>query len=130
MAGSGRHEGHLPVAAVLFSQRGAETIFAIPWADWYASGGETGEEPPAAARRQMELYDELLATTDPAEQASAMAEILEIAREEFWVLGINLQPQEFGVANNRLRNVPDEMPNSWLYPTPAPTNPEQYYIDV
>ena len=44
-------------------------------------------------------------------------------------MGINLQPEEFGVASNALRNVPESMPNSWLYPTPAPTNPEQYFFE-
>ncbi|WP_211659212.1 ABC transporter substrate-binding protein [Phytoactinopolyspora halophila] len=103
--------------------------YAVTWTRWYQSGGESGEEPPDAMRRQFELYDQIKATTDPEEQASAMAEILRIAREEFWVMGINLQPDEYGVAAATLRNIPESMPNSWTYPTPAPTNPEQYFFD-
>lgn len=108
---------------------GGNAAYATSWTQWYQSDGESGEEPPEPMRRQMELYDtQVQATTDPDEQGEAMAEILEIARAEFWVMGINLQPDEYGVAGNRLRNLPRSMPNAWDYPTPAPTNPEQYFL--
>ncbi|NDL59740.1 ABC transporter substrate-binding protein [Phytoactinopolyspora mesophila] len=103
--------------------------YAFTWTEWYTSGGESGEEPPEPVRRQFELYDQVKATTDADEQATAMTEILQIAKEEFWVMGINLQPEEYGVVSAALRNVPDAMPNAWDYPTPAPTNPEQYFFD-
>nr|WP_246210952.1 ABC transporter substrate-binding protein [Phytoactinopolyspora alkaliphila] len=103
--------------------------YATTWTEWYLSDGESGEEPPEPMRRQFELYDQVKATTDAQKQAAAMTEILDIAREEFWVMGINLQPPEYGVVSEALRNVPDSMPNAWDYPSPAPTNPEQYFFD-
>ncbi|SFH04692.1 peptide/nickel transport system substrate-binding protein [Actinopolymorpha cephalotaxi] len=104
------------------------TYFGRAWWDWYLSGGKNGEEPPEPTKRQLTLFDQLKGTADPGRRTSLMKQILAIAREEFYTIGINLQPEEYATVNNRLRNVPDTMPNSWVYPTPGPTNPEQYFI--
>ncbi|MEQ7127132.1 ABC transporter substrate-binding protein [Actinopolymorpha sp. B11F2] len=112
---------YLPVSA-------GATYFGRAWWDWYLSGGENGEEPPAATKRQLELWDQLRAEADGGKRTSLMKEILAITRDEFYTIGINLQPEEYATVANRVRNVPDEMPNSWVYPSPGPTNPEQYFI--
>jgi ABC-type transport system substrate-binding protein len=104
-----------------------ESNHAIPWAEWYISRGQSGQEPPEAAKRQMELYDELHATINEDEQAKIMAEILDIAQEEFYVIGTSLPPESYGVVKNNFHNVP-EMYDAALYPQPGPTNPEQYFI--
>jgi len=60
-----------------------ESGFAVAWAYWYTKDPR-GEEPNSeAAKRQMELFDQLKATADEAEQEALMREILEIAEEEF-----------------------------------------------
>ncbi|MEQ4209146.1 ABC transporter substrate-binding protein [Actinopolymorpha sp. B9G3] len=112
---------YLPVSA-------GATYFGRAWWDWYLSGGENGEEPPAATKRQLELWDQLRAEADGGKRTSLMKEILAITRDEFYTIGINLQPEEYATVANRVRNVPEEMPNSWVYPSPGPTNPEQYFI--
>ena len=77
----------------------------------------------------MELYDQLKATADPEEQAALMEEILQIAADEFWGLGINLTPPGYTIRRNNFMNTPESYPNAWLYPHPGPTNTFQYYID-
>jgi ABC-type transport system substrate-binding protein len=104
-----------------------ESNFALPWAEWYYSRGESGEEPPEAAKRQMELYDELRATFNEDERARIMGEILDISQEEFYVIGTSLPPESYGIVKNNFHNVP-EMYDAALYPQPGPTNPEQYFI--
>lgn len=86
------------------------------------------EEPPAIVQKQMDLYGELQASGDPEEQVRLMNEILEIAADEFWTMGIAWQGPGYGVKKTNFHNVPASMPASWIYPTPGPTNPEQYYI--
>jgi peptide/nickel transport system substrate-binding protein len=76
----------------------------------------------------MELYDQIKATGDTAEQEALMKEILQIAADEFYALGISLPAPGYGIVKNNFKNVPPSFPNAWLYPHPAPTNPEQYYI--
>jgi peptide/nickel transport system substrate-binding protein len=104
-----------------------ESIYAIPWADWYNSGGAEGMEPPAAAQKQMELYDDVLTTVDLDAQNALMQEILAIAQEEFWVMGTYRTPPGYSVCKNKFKNVPDEYWGSWLYPNPGPFNPCQFY---
>jgi peptide/nickel transport system substrate-binding protein len=104
-----------------------ESMFAIPWAQWWR-GVPDAPEPPESARRQMDLYDTLRGTADPAEQVRLMEEILEIAADEFYAFGIALPPTGFGIASNRLGNTPGAMPDAWLWPTPGPANPEQFFV--
>lgn len=104
-----------------------ESLYAVAWSNWF-TGMPNAEEPPEAAKRQMELYEQIRATGDGDEQIRLMTEILEIAADEFYAFGITLPPTEFGIATNRMRNTPDWMYGAWLWPTPAPANPEQFFI--
>lgn len=107
---------------------GGNSYFAPSWVSWNASGGSDGEAPSEAAIRQMSLYDEMRRTPAAAEQDELMTEILRIARDEFYVIGISLTPPGYGIARTDFRNVVDPMPDAWLYPSPAATYPEQYFI--
>ncbi|MEQ7128484.1 ABC transporter substrate-binding protein [Actinopolymorpha sp. B11F2] len=106
-----------------------ESNFAIPWATWFTSNGESGLRPPATTRRQMELHRELRQTPDEGGRAELMTQILTMAREEFYVIGTILEEEGYGIVSDRMHNVPKSMPESHLYNTPGPTNPEQYYIE-
>ncbi|GAA3743961.1 ABC transporter substrate-binding protein [Salinactinospora qingdaonensis] len=108
-----------------------ESNFAIPWAEWYVSDGESelSQRPPEAPRRQMELYDELLASPDPQRQNELMSQILDIAQEQFYVMGISLSPPSYGIVANNFHNVPESMYAAAVYNNPGPTNPEQYFIE-
>lgn len=106
------------------------SMFAPRWQAWFNNpGSELAEEPPPGPRRQMELYNQLRSTGDLAKQRELMAEILEIAADEFYVIGISTQAPGYGIVKNNMRNVPESMPSSWIYPNPAPTNPQQYFFE-
>ncbi len=112
----------------------AESTFAQAWVTWYTNPTGEGaltppEEPPDVVKQQMELYDQIKATGDLDRQNELMREIIEIAKDQFYVIGISSSPPGYGVVKNNFKNVPMSMPGSWQYPTPAPTNPEQYWID-
>lgn len=105
-----------------------ESNFAQAWQYWYNNPGDgRAEEPVEAAKKQMELYDQLKATGDTAEQEALMAEILQIAADEFWVMGISLPANGYGIVKNDMHNVPASFPAAWLYPHPGPTNVFMYY---
>src|SRR5690606_27138896 len=108
---------------------GVESINYAPlWKDWFESGGESGEEPPELVRQQMELYQQVRQTVDVAARTELMKEVLALGKEYFYHIGISLAPDLYGVAKNNFRNLPKEMPASFIYPTPGPSNPEQYFI--
>ncbi|WP_129669405.1 ABC transporter substrate-binding protein [Phytoactinopolyspora endophytica] len=101
--------------------------YAQLWAEWHQTGGESGDEPPEPTQRQLDLYGQLHEEPDAGEQQRLMEEILQIAADEFYHIGV-LQPIDgYGIVKSEFRNVPESMPESFRVRTPALTNPEQYF---
>ncbi len=107
-----------------------ESRWGFGWAQWYDGGTHPASVEPTneGLLRQFELYDQLLGTTDAENQKAIVKEILDIAKEEFWVMGITTPIPSYGIAKNNVGNVPDSIPLSWEYPTQAPTNPFTYFF--
>ena len=102
--------------------------WAVDWARWYNNpNDELAEEPPESVKRQLELLDVVKTTGDQDRQMEAMKEALEIAKDDFRLIGTILRPAGYQIVRNDFHNVPEVIPGSWAYPTPAPTNPEQYF---
>ncbi|GAA5012053.1 ABC transporter substrate-binding protein [Actinopolymorpha pittospori] len=106
---------------------GAGSRFAVPWGEWYESRGRAGERPPARVREQLALYDEAQQTVDLKEQKRLFMEVLRISKEQFYAIGTSLAPRTFGVATDRLHNVPKNIVR--LYPNPGATNLPQFFIE-
>ncbi|NED98888.1 ABC transporter substrate-binding protein [Phytoactinopolyspora halotolerans] len=102
--------------------------FGVGWSQWYQGVPDAGE-PPEPVRRQFELWDQVVATFDPGTQEELFGQILDIAAEGFYQIGIATPRPEFAVVKNSMRNVPDEMPSGSPYPNPAPYNPEHFFKD-
>jgi peptide/nickel transport system substrate-binding protein len=111
----------------------AYSFFGKGWYYWWkppTSGGSEPVEPPEPVKQQFALYDQVSETTDEAEQARLLGEILKIAETEFFNIGIGLPAVVYGVRKNNLKNVPDSMPEAAVYPTPGPTNTCQYFLEM
>jgi peptide/nickel transport system substrate-binding protein len=105
-----------------------ESLYAVPWAAWFNNPKDKAAvEPPPAAKRQMQLYRQLTATADPDEQKALMNQILQIAQDEFWAIGTVLSTPSSGIVKNNFHNHPKAMLSSWLWPTPGPSDPVQYW---
>jgi peptide/nickel transport system substrate-binding protein len=105
-----------------------ESAHGVLWARWYDSDGADGEEPPESVKKGFALYDRLLATPEKKGQYDMMRRILDIAAEDFLVMGLNLSPRGYGIVANDFHNVPGSIYDAALYNNPAPTNPEQYFV--
>jgi peptide/nickel transport system substrate-binding protein len=108
-----------------------ESNYAEAWFTWYNPGGNpqtAPEEPPEAVKRQMDLYTQVKATGDEQKQQELMKQLLQISVDQFYTIGISLPATGWGLVKNNFHNVPKSMPDAWLYPTPAPSQPEQYFI--
>ena len=105
-----------------------ESLFAVPWGNWFASGGKSGEEPPAEVRKQMEIYREITKYADPAKQVELMKQLLEIAADQFYCIGVSTPGPLYSAVKNNLHNVYPR-PFAWTYPSPVASNTEQYYFD-
>lgn len=109
----------------------AESAQSIAWAYWFYDPTNTeAAEPPAAEKKQQELYNSILTATSSEERTALMTQILEIAADEFRTLGVTLPPPGYGVVNAKMRNVPENQPYAWIYPNPGPADLSQlYYVD-
>ncbi len=106
------------------------SMYAKAWAFWYNDPeDELAEEPPTEVKQAMEIYRSIGLTGDDEEQVKLMMQVLDIAAEEFYAIGTVLEPNAYGIVTNRMRNVPKVVPNSWIYPTPGPYNPEQFWAE-
>ncbi|GAA5018253.1 ABC transporter substrate-binding protein [Actinopolymorpha pittospori] len=106
----------------------SESNYAIPWATWFLSRGRNGERPPAPAQRQMELYWQLLSEPEENARKELFEQILQIAKEEFYVIGTVLPLSVYGVKTTNFHNAPEPMILSYLHPDPGPDRPEQFFI--
>ena len=76
----------------------------------------------------MEIYDQIKTTPDLDKQRELFAEILRISAEEFYCIGTVLIASRYTIAQNKVRNIPEPIPEGSLYPDPAPIGPELLYI--
>lgn len=102
--------------------------YAIPWTQWYVSGGRDGQEPPESQKRRMKLFDDARATPDLARRGAIVKEMFDLAADAFETIGICLAVNSFGIAKNNLRNVPLKMPQAWSWPNPGPALPQQFFF--
>jgi len=104
--------------------------YAPAWAYWRNDpSNPLAEEPPPEVQAQIDLYAALQATSNEDEQNEFMTQILEIAAEQFYAIGVTLPGDGYGIVRDEFFNVPPVMPFSGpVYPNPAPTNPSQFYI--
>ena len=118
------------LAPTWYFPSGEGAYYAMAWGLWNQDPDDpVAEEPPAYVKRQTELYEQVKSTADSLEQISLMAELIGIAKEQFYTIGTVLQPSRAGIVKNNFHNVPTSMPQTWFYQDPGPTNPEQYFIE-
>lgn len=105
-----------------------ESSFAQGWAQHFMKSGSTiAETPPPVVQKQMDLYEEMIATADKEKQQEIFGEILDIAAEQFYVIGTVLPADGYIVANKNLGNVPEGQVYTWVYPQPGPMETSQLY---
>ncbi|MFC7621258.1 ABC transporter substrate-binding protein [Microlunatus sp. GCM10028923] len=106
----------------------SQSFWATPWAEYFSSAGAAGEKPIAEVLKQMELYWELEKTPDQKGREDLYRQIVAIAKEQFWVIGIASAPAPYVVISNRLKNVQTPVPDTPVYYTPAHANPPTWFL--
>ncbi|MGQ9629446.1 MAG: ABC transporter substrate-binding protein [bacterium] len=108
---------------------GYGAAWAPLWTLWYTSGGKSGEEPPPEVKRIFELWDRITVTPDDEERNRLFKEIINIHKENLWVIGMVGEAPRSGVIKNNFRNVKENAPYGGIVPTPGCTSyPEQFFI--
>ena len=104
-----------------------ESIYGEAWQYWFNDPNDArGEEPPAATKQQMDLYNQLKATPDQEGQNKLMSQILDIAADQFYTIGISLTPDGYGIVKNNMHNVPAQHPGV----VPVPESCADQYLHL
>jgi peptide/nickel transport system substrate-binding protein len=112
-----------------FPQNTGNSFWAKAWAYYYNDPKNAlAEEPPADVKKQMELYDQIRATSDDKKQQDLLKQILDIQAELFPTIGIAIDGNFYGISLDKLKNTPKVLASSWDFPTPAPVNPCTWYF--
>jgi peptide/nickel transport system substrate-binding protein len=105
-----------------------ESNWAVAWRNWYNKTEQNAEEPPADVLALVEKYDEALLAPSYEAQVTAVNEMLQMTADLFPVLGVSTPADGYGVASNRLRNVPDRMITDFTYTDPFIARPYAWYF--
>jgi peptide/nickel transport system substrate-binding protein len=107
-----------------------EAAWGVAWAWWYTGGSsEFKEAPTGDVKKVCDLYDTLKGTPTYEGQVEVMKQILQVAADAFFCIGVCTPPDLYGIRKNNFMNVTDNMLNSWVFPTAAPYNAFTYYFN-
>ncbi len=111
----------------VFVSSGVESRQSLQWAKWAMTEGKQGEEPSASMKKRLELNEQWKVAKNQAEADALLRQILQIAADEFEVIGTVATLKVPGIVSKRLVNVYDKMPWAWPYATPAGGLPQSWY---
>ncbi|QPC84144.1 ABC transporter substrate-binding protein [Phototrophicus methaneseepsis] len=104
-------------------------LYGNGWYFWYVNSQEaTQVEPPEEIQAIRRQFEEVGRQPSQEAQVEAMKEILQIAADNFWVIGISRPGPGFQPYNTRIGNQPSEWIAGWIEGVQKIKYPEQWYI--
>ncbi len=133
---------HMPMSSPrYFVPTYTESFYAVGWARWYMYGGfydnESAMKYPGVVPvpkdhpmyRAFEAYERAKHATTFARQKQHFDEVLKIATDNTWSIGIATSPPEVVIVKNGFRNVPELAMSSAAARSPGNTGIETYYFE-
>ena len=114
IAGYTAHGTFLDIYPSWYIPTNVTTYWATAFGNWYASGGEAGEEPTEILSQLQSLYEEMVAAADDETRISIGQEILKIHDENVFMMGTVTTPFRPVVVKNNLRNVMEDTIASYV----------------
>ena len=107
-----------------------ESLQAVDWARWYESDGRLGDEPPPEVQECMRLYREIRRTLDEDKQRELFQKIMDLDRENLWVIGTLRAIPTFVLVKDNFKNVPEVAAGpSAAFRSPGNAAPECWAIE-
>lgn len=100
------------------------------WKQWYDTNGKEGVEPPADAKKIVELQDRAK-MAGPAEKTKIAQELFKLWVDnmfEIGTVGLTATDQGVAVVNVKLHNVPANLTKDWPLRTPGNGRPEVWFF--
>ncbi|MFA9438839.1 ABC transporter substrate-binding protein [Uliginosibacterium sp. sgz301328] len=105
-----------------------ESRQSLEWVKWYLTQGKQGVEPSPSMKKRMALYDQWRSAKTPAEADKLFREVLQIAADEFEVIGTVRPAPVTTIRSLKLQNVNEKAPFSWPLGSPALSLPQQWWF--
>ncbi|MFT4174174.1 MAG: ABC transporter substrate-binding protein [Rhodocyclaceae bacterium] len=105
-----------------------ESRMSLEWAKWYLTAGKQGVEPNESMKKRMALYDQWKGAKTQSQALSLFKQILQIAADEFEVIGTVRPAVTSSLHSVKLQNVNEKMPFGWPFATPSLSLPQQWYF--
>jgi peptide/nickel transport system substrate-binding protein len=105
-------------------------MFGNGWYAWRVGATDSVQvEPPQAIKDlRTKFENEVLGAPTQEEQIAAMKEILQIAADEFWVMGTARPGSGYYPFSTRLQNIPETWIDGWIEGVQKIIYPEQWYL--
>lgn len=114
------------------------SFYAHAWGYWFQRGGYYGAELPEDSlarappedhplRKAMDIYDQVIQTTDEKERIALFQQALDIAAENTWTINISTPPPILVAVKDGFRNVPRKGYSAWMFLTPANMGFETFF---
>jgi peptide/nickel transport system substrate-binding protein len=106
----------------------ARSYWGNAWALWYLQPNNSAAvEPPQAIKDHVALYKKVTQAATEEERFSLMKQVLQIAADNFWVIGVASTSDSYHPLNAKLANVPENWVWDWDPGGYAIARPEQWY---
>jgi peptide/nickel transport system substrate-binding protein len=79
-------------------------------------------------KEQRDRFENVLVQPSQEAQIEAMKEVIQVAADEFWVIGISRPAPGYQPYSNRLANLPEVWVTGWIEGIEKIIRPEQWYI--
>jgi peptide/nickel transport system substrate-binding protein len=126
-------EGGAGVNAILdpryFVPGGYFSMYGNGWHAWFVNSTDSVQvEPPQEIKDFRAAYEEVLAQPTQEQQIAKMREVLEMAADEFWTIGIARPVPGYQPYHARLGGMPDSWIAGWIPGVQKLKYPEQWFI--
>ena len=105
------------------------SFYGLDYVRWFRTEGVEGARPPPAMVQCMDLFRQVQRAVDDAEQIRLFRKIIDLNRENLWVIGTVGQVPPIFIVHESFRNVPEVAVACWPLRTPGATAPECYAIE-
>ncbi|MBZ0319550.1 MAG: ABC transporter substrate-binding protein [Anaerolineae bacterium] len=106
-----------------------DSLFGVSWYYWWVGAQDTvNVEPPQDIKDLRVQFEQVGQQPTQEAQVAAMTEILNVAADKFWVIGISRPGNGFQPYHERIGNFPDQWIHGWGEGVEKITYPEQWYL--
>jgi peptide/nickel transport system substrate-binding protein len=107
-----------------------DEFYSEYWSEWYRNpDSDMAIEPPPEVMKQIELVNQAEQTPSLQERIELWKQILEITKDQFWLIGISSAQPGFMIISNDVKNVPATFYLDWPHGGNVPLRPYGVYLD-